>query len=288
MPPSLLALLPRRLSGWPSSRRRWTAGRSAQALTIVVSLVVLVWVFTRVGGGDGTPTGAPATPAARATAVVPAQPAAPATLAARNVAAPASGTAPGGAIAPGAGAQAQASGAGGPNATVVAGPPKLTATFNNIGVELPFTGDANGTSTAGLEFRREGERDWRAGLPLWRTADPSGPAFYGSALLLEPGTTYEVRVTIDDGDGVQGAAQQSATIATRADAIAPPEVLAPSHYVRADGDDAADGRSPATAWRTIDKAVRDPRLAPPSRSAPGSTRSSLQSPGVRIHPARRR
>ena len=232
-------------------------------MTIVASLVVLVWVFTRVGGQDIAPSGATATPIALATTAAPVATAAgniaPPAGQAPVAAAPAAGAATGG-VAPGAGAQVQAGAPAGSNATVVAGPPKLTATFNSIGVELPFRGDTNGSATAGLEFRRAGERDWRAGLPLWRTADPSGPAFYGSALLLEPGTTYEVRVTVDDGDGVQGSAQQSATIDTRADTIAPPEALSPTHYVRVVGDDAADGRSPDTAWRTIEKVIRD---APP-------------------------
>ncbi|HZO30632.1 MAG TPA: hypothetical protein VFH48_32075, partial [Chloroflexota bacterium] len=136
-------------------------------MTIVASLVVLVWVFTRVGGQDVAPPGGAATPVARATTTAPAQPAAPAATAALNAAPPAgpapaaappAGAATAGVVARGAGTQVQAGAPAGSNATVVAGPPKLTATFNSIGVELPFRGDTNGSATAGLEFRRAGER----------------------------------------------------------------------------------------------------------------------------------
>ena len=134
---------------------------------------------------------------------------------------------------------------------------RLTATYHSVGVEVPFLGDPNRNATASLSFRRAGESAWRAGLPLWPTADPSGPAFYGSALLLEPGTPYEVRVTIADPDGVNGNGVQTAAITTRAETIVPPEGLVPTHVVRTTGDDHADGRSPTSAWRTIDKAVQD-------------------------------
>jgi hypothetical protein len=144
-----------------------------------------------------------------------------------------------------------------PAGRIVPSAARLTATFNSIGVEVPFTGDPNRNATGGLAFRRVGEGTWRAGLPLWPTNDPSGAAFYGSALLLDPGTAYEVRVTIADPDGVDGDTVQVSTVTTRAEDIAPPAALVPNYFVRVTGNDAADGRSEATAWRTIDKAVQD-------------------------------
>ncbi|HEU5316355.1 MAG TPA: hypothetical protein VFX49_09615, partial [Chloroflexota bacterium] len=147
---------------------------------------------------------------------------------------------------------------------VGAGGLRLTATFESVGVEVLFGGDANGNAAAALAFRKagEGEAAWRAGLPLWRTDDGSaatggpGAAFYGSALLLEPGTQYEVRVTLTDPDGVSGPATLEGAVATRAEEIAPAGALAPTHYVRAGGDDAGAGTSPEAAWRTLEKAVR--------------------------------
>jgi hypothetical protein len=145
---------------------------------------------------------------------------------------------------------------------------ELTATFNSVGVEVAFGGDANGNASAALAFRvagagtgsgtGAGEMGWREGLPLWRTDDGSvapGAAFYGSALLLEAGTAYEVRVTLADPDGVAGAVVLSGTVTTRAEDIPAAGALAPTHYVRADGSDASAGTSAGAAWRTLQKAV---------------------------------
>jgi hypothetical protein len=143
-----------------------------------------------------------------------------------------------------------------PGARIAPGPARLSSTFNSVGIEVPFQADMNHNATAGLSFRRVGESAWRNGLPLWPTYDPSGAAFYGSVLLLEPGTQYDILVTIADPDGVDGNSVQAVGIATRAETIPPPETLIPTHFVRAAGDDAADGRSPASAWRTLEKAMR--------------------------------
>ncbi|MGE3268392.1 MAG: hypothetical protein AB7P40_06570 [Chloroflexota bacterium] len=165
---------------------------------------------------------------------------------------------------------------------------RLTATFTSIGVELPFDGDANSSSTALLEFRPAGEDTWRQGLPLWRTADPAGAAFYGSALLLDAGAEYDVRVTVADPDGVTGEAQQVAAIMTRADDIPAPETLTPTHYVRADGDDKNTGQTPATAWRTLDQAFRNAPAGAVVQVGPGfyavAGRAAKPSPAVRTRP----
>ncbi len=133
----------------------------------------------------------------------------------------------------------------------------VTPTFNSIGVELKFSGDANGNATAALDFRKPGENDWHRALPLWETDDGStdpGPAFYGSALLLDAGTTYELQITVSDSDGVNGQSVLDTTVNTRAENIANSNTLAPSFYVRADGDDNQDGTTEATAWQTLAKA----------------------------------
>jgi hypothetical protein len=156
-----------------------------------------------------------------------------------------------------------------PSPTAVPGAPaifpgllSLTETFSSIGVELPFDGDPDGDATATLEFKKASETTWRAGLPLWRTGASGRPggAFYGSALLLEPGTTYDVRVAVADPDGVLGSPLIPGRANTRAEDIVPASALSPTHHVRADGDDAADGSSVDTAWRTLERAVAS---APP-------------------------
>ncbi len=131
---------------------------------------------------------------------------------------------------------------------------RLTATYNSIGVEVKFSGDNNGNSTAEVYYRRAGSDAWLRALPLWRTAASSGSAFYGSVVLLEPGTGYQVKVDVADPDGVLGTDPLLDSVTTRSDNIRPASELSPSYFVRADGNDANDGKSRASAWRTLSKA----------------------------------
>jgi hypothetical protein len=50
-----------------------------------------------------------------------------------------------------------------PGAAIVPGGLKLTATFNSVGVELPFSGDSNANAAAALQFRT-GAGEWRDAL----------------------------------------------------------------------------------------------------------------------------
>lgn len=65
-------------------------------------------------------------------------------------------------------------------------PLNFEVTFRSIGFEAVGANDGE----AQLRFRASGETTWRTGLPAWYAVD----AYYGSALLLEPGTAYDVRV----------------------------------------------------------------------------------------------
>jgi hypothetical protein len=119
------------------------------------------------------------------------------------------------------------------------------------GVDWRIHGDDNRNATAKLEFREVGSSEWRAGLDLFRlqredvNAYPGGVAtapsgrggrgvmmmrplllyevpnlFSGSVFGLTPDTSYEVRVTMTDPDGVQGAAVQTARFRTRKEPVA--------------------------------------------------------------------
>jgi hypothetical protein len=138
---------------------------------------------------------------------------------------------------------------------MAAGAVRLTTTFNSIGIELPITGDANANAEAALEIKSTTDSSWRSGLPLWRTDDGSQRTFFGSAMLLEPGTGYDVRVKLSDSDGVVGSTVVTGSITTRADNIPARESLTPTHFVRTDGNDANSGTSRVAAWRTIEKAI---------------------------------
>lgn len=165
---------------------------------------------------------------------------------------------------------------------ISAGNMNLTSTFNSVGIELFFTGDSNENATAELEFKKTGDSTFRKGLPLHRTfqaysqtlpasTEPSpspiitpkdsfGDAFYGSALLLEAGTSYDIKVTVKDADG--GDVVKTSTIITRQENIPQASNLVPNYFVRAEGNDLWDGtaatKDPSTnkgPWKTIAKAI---------------------------------
>ncbi|MFL6450871.1 MAG: hypothetical protein ACJ746_24800 [Bryobacteraceae bacterium] len=102
-------------------------------------------------------------------------------------------------------------------------------TLLNLGFEWALEGDANRNATVEVRFRKVGTEAWRPALPLLRIGGervyrsrenmtytvPEG--FAGSILNLEPATSYECEFTLKDPDGVTGAAQQRATVSTRAE-----------------------------------------------------------------------
>jgi hypothetical protein len=111
------------------------------------------------------------------------------------------------------------------------------ATLTALGFEWFIDGDNNRNATATLSYRKANTSAWKTGMPLFRlqneqvgTAfrmfrnagqlDFTAPnAFAGSILDLEPATSYEVRLTLSDPDGVTGQAQQSVTVSTRPEPV---------------------------------------------------------------------
>ncbi len=82
-----------------------------------------------------------------------------------------------------------------------------------LGYQLYFSGDDNGNASCNIAFRKKGEENWRDGMPLLRVAgdEPAEdgvwfqkPMFSGSIIDLEEDTLYEVRLTVEDPDGVEG------------------------------------------------------------------------------------
>jgi hypothetical protein len=108
-----------------------------------------------------------------------------------------------------------------PGDEVVPGQMRADATFEHIGVLWWVEGDENLDSAMSLEFRQQGESDWRSGALAMRAYPtiyvhdgPLGLNYWAaSALFLEPGQTYELRLTLTDPDG--GGETRTVTAATR-------------------------------------------------------------------------
>ncbi len=94
------------------------------------------------------------------------------------------------------------------------GKPQLERpTLHSLGVYWIVRDDPGRTASVQLDIRKVGTTEWRAGAPLFRVergahlrekigsrieVPADGWLFAGSALLLEPGTEYELRVTLVD------------------------------------------------------------------------------------------
>lgn len=116
---------------------------------------------------------------------------------------------------------------------IVLGTLNTDSTFRAINIELLFSGDINANSTAEVDFRKAGEQ-WQQSLPLWATRriDHVGPAYYGSVVLLDHGTDYEIRITVNDPDG--GGQTLTRVVSTRLDDIT--DTFVPTHEVPGDYD----------------------------------------------------
>jgi hypothetical protein len=99
-------------------------------------------------------------------------------------------------------------------------------TLINLGFERFIQGDDNRTASVAVAYRKQGEAQWNSALPLLRLQgerisandrmDVISPnMFAGSILDLEPGTAYDVRLTLSDPDGVSGEATKNVTVRTR-------------------------------------------------------------------------
>lgn len=83
--------------------------------------------------------------------------------------------------------------------------------FETAGVDVAVTG-MNFNETAILEYRKQGTIAWQQGHDFVRY---DGNHLASSLFGLQPGTAYEVRVTLDDPDGVTGVNPVSAAVSTR-------------------------------------------------------------------------
>jgi parallel beta-helix repeat protein len=112
---------------------------------------------------------------------------------------------------------------------------ELYGTFHAMGVivTLDSGDDPDGNATATLEYRAEGGT-YRAGFPLSRV---NATRFVGSLFWLEPGTSYDIRVTLSDPGGLLDGVSLEDTASTRAEIVVPAPTQA--YYVSPGGDGTA-------------------------------------------------
>src|SRR4026208_383283 len=95
-------------------------------------------------------------------------------------------------------------------------------TLINLGFEWFIQGDDNRNASVEVSYRKQGDAQWKSGLPLLRLqgehikqGDQLGVIapnmFAGSILDLEPNTAYEARFTVSDPDGVSGEKSKTVT-----------------------------------------------------------------------------
>jgi hypothetical protein len=101
-------------------------------------------------------------------------------------------------------------------------------TITNLAVEWQIGGDDDLDAVCELKYRKEGETTWHDGLPLRRVpygkSQKTSPIFAwtnrlsGSVFDLEPGTSYEIELKLNDPDG--GSAVKVVRASTRPEPIA--------------------------------------------------------------------
>lgn len=101
-------------------------------------------------------------------------------------------------------------------------------TITNLAVEWRIEDDDNLNATCELKYRKDGETAWMDGMPLrrvpaWKSQQTSPIISWtnrlsGSVFDLEPGTSYEIELKLNDPDG--GSATKIVKAATRPEPIA--------------------------------------------------------------------
>jgi hypothetical protein len=106
-------------------------------------------------------------------------------------------------------------------------------TLTNLAVEWQVEGDDDLDASCGLRYRKTGEARWLEGMPLIRVPQGASqgtkPVFAwtnrlsGSVFDLEPGTEYELELSLHDPDG--GEAVKTVKAATRSEPVAKKDAI---------------------------------------------------------------
>jgi len=93
-------------------------------------------------------------------------------------------------------------------------------TFTNLSIEWQLSCDDNANGVVGVRYRKQGDANWSTGLPLRRVPGGSNEGHSwsnkhaGSVFGLEPATSYDIELTLDDPDG--GSSTEIVAATTRA------------------------------------------------------------------------
>jgi hypothetical protein len=115
-----------------------------------------------------------------------------------------------------------------PEDAILPGVIRIDATYENLSALWWVSGDADHDSAMTLEFRKLGDSNWHAGAPAVRAyptiivdARPLNLNYWAaSAMFLQPGQAYELRLSLSDPDG--GNAASTVTAVTRSYPIPDP------------------------------------------------------------------
>jgi hypothetical protein len=146
-------------------------------------------------------------------------------------------------------------------------------TFYAGGVVAEVSDDDDRDASATLDWRLSGSGTFAPAHPLIRI---DGSHFVGSLFWLQSGTSYDVRVTVADPDGVSGGASTTTTLTTRVDTLFEPTLA--TLYVAPSGNDGNSGTNPGSPLRTIQRAADLAQAGTLVLIAPGVYRESVSVP----------
>lgn len=127
---------------------------------------------------------------------------------------------------------------------------ELYPTYSAVGIELPFSGDANGNATAKFMWRRQGEEAWRDGVEM--TIDRKNRLIWGSVWPLGQAETIDIKITLADPDPLDEEIIERVT--TRSMILE--NVVGRVFYVSPTGNDVYAGTSTAP-WATIQRGCQE-------------------------------
>lgn len=123
------------------------------------------------------------------------------------------------------------------------------ANYETVSVYATYAGDDNATVSARFEYKDAASVAWLTGMPMHKIIDEKR---FAAFFFAQPNTSYDVRVTFTDRDGVVGRNPVATTVITRSDQI--PIGSGKVYYVSPRGSDSNPGTS-VLPFKTLSKAA---------------------------------